>query len=96
MEQHVREMMSGGIQAEELAIQHVGNPRQREPIGRMAVSERPDDPFPGYTASDMIVGGDITEIVPVEECKLADRQINQDRDNGQSKPNSCDLRVGVV
>ena len=49
VEQDVGEMMAAGLQSVKLAVQHVGNPGQRMPVGGMDVGERPDDPLKRQT-----------------------------------------------
>ena len=46
MEKHAGQMMPGRIAAEKPAVQHVGKPCQRVPVGSAEAAESPDKPFP--------------------------------------------------
>jgi hypothetical protein len=60
-------MMSARIKAVNLAVQHVGNPGQRMPVGRMDVGKSPDDSLGSQTQGNLGVFEDIFVIVKINE-----------------------------
>ena len=43
VKEDIGQMMPGGMQSVQLAVEHVGNPSQRMPVIGMKMGERPDD-----------------------------------------------------
>ncbi|MGA9450341.1 MAG: hypothetical protein WBW41_03245 [Verrucomicrobiia bacterium] len=87
MEQHVDEMMRPGFKAEQLTNGHVRNPRERNPVARLAGSESPTDPTPGQATLDDRVFADVIIVVENTETVLARRQIDRASDERQQQ---CD------
>ena len=68
MKQAVGEVMAGGVQAVQLAIKHVGKPRQRVPVpGGLATGEGPLYPGQRETAGNMRVRIHIDVIIIIDE-----------------------------
>src|SRR5689334_21896556 len=66
MQQNIRKVVACGIQVVNLAVQHVGQPRQRMPVACVK-SERPNEAFGAETISYMQVFRDILLIVIIEK-----------------------------
>src|SRR5262249_31611011 len=75
MKTDVDEMVSPGLQAKELAIQHVGYPRQRVPVAGVVLGERPKESAAAEASFDVVVFGNVVEIVPIHEAVVANGQI---------------------
>ena len=60
-------MQRPGADAEELHVEHVREPRQRDPISQLAGRERPADAVQRQTAADDRVLPDVAEIVVLDE-----------------------------
>ena len=67
MQQHAREMMACGVQAENLTIQHVGERRERVPVLRMDMSEGPLGSINRDPAAHHGIGVDVGVVVVVNE-----------------------------
>src|SRR4051812_22313113 len=67
MKEDIGEMMAAWIQAIELAVQHVGKPREGVPIGRMDVRKRPPDSFSRQAPGDLRVPKDIGVVIQIDE-----------------------------
>ena len=69
VDQQIDEVMAGGAESEQLAINHVGHPGQRMPVGVVAVqtAECPRDAMPGEAGLDVRVGDNVTVVVVVDE-----------------------------
>ena len=69
VDEQVDEVMAGGAESEQLAINHVGHPGQRMPVGVVAVqtAEGPRDAVPGEAGLDVRVGDNVTVVVVVDE-----------------------------
>ena len=82
MKQDVREMVSGGIQPEELAIQHVRQRRQRMPVTGITLGERGAKAIGGEASGDDRIFVDVVLIVVGHELVaegLAKNQPDQTR-----------------
>ena len=101
VEQDVREMMSAGpLGAVDLAIEHVGEPAQRGPIGQLMIGECPLDCLPRQPALDDVVFVDALVVIQIDELVAGgltkdepdgQEQQTADRDHLGSAP---DARVG--
>ena len=67
VQQDVRQMVPAGAQPEELAVEHVGKPRERMPIVRVVGGERPNDALPVEAGLDMGIGYYVVRIVTMNE-----------------------------
>ena len=76
----IGEMMSAGIEPKELAIEHVGNRRQRMPVSRVAVRERPNNSGQREAAGYDRVFIDVNVIVEINEFMAKRLPENQPRD----------------
>ena len=83
VQEDIREMMSAGLEPKELAIEHVGNRRQRMPVPRVAVPERPNDSGQGEAAGYDRVFIDVDVIVEVNEFVTKRLPENEPRDCDQ-------------
>jgi hypothetical protein len=84
----IREMMSAGIEPKELAVEHVRNCRQRMPVPRVAVPERPNDSGQCEAAGYDRVFIDVDVVVEVNEFVAKRLPENQPRDCDQKKANA--------
>jgi hypothetical protein len=80
--------MSAGIEPKELAIEHVGNRRQRMPVPRVAVRERPSDSGQCETAGYDRIFIDVNVIVEINEFVTKRLPENEPRDCDQKKANA--------
>src|ERR1039457_3562197 len=69
VQQHVAEMMPSARHAEKPVIEHVGEARERKPIGRVARGEGPGDIRRGEPAAHVGIGGDVVGIVEIDEVE---------------------------
>ena len=76
VEKKIGGMVSGWLEAEELAIEHVGEPGQRMPVAGVAGGESPTPAVQAETAPDHEVLGHIVRVVEVEELAVADQPVN--------------------
>ena len=94
VQQDIGQVVSAGvIQSVELAIQHVGEPSERVPVGGMKVRKGPDDSLGSETACDLRIIIDIDLIVGVDE--LVPDRLAEDEGHGQQKERA-DGRNGVA
>ena len=56
-------MLRAGLLAEQLAVSHVRQPRQRMPVARRKSGERPAQAVPGQPRFHMIVAGHIKRVI---------------------------------
>jgi len=75
MEQDVDFVMSSGVQAEELAVERVREPRQRMIVGGVQGRERPLDGRPGKAATNVRVAGEVGVVVVVEKSVVSYRDV---------------------
>src|SRR2546430_8831737 len=73
-------MMAGGRQPEELRVEHVREPGERVPVGRVGC-ERPGDTGPREARPDVHVLGHVFGVVVVDEAVPKDR--DEDDDGGE-------------
>src|SRR5437016_5702478 len=78
-------MMSARVAAENLTVEHVRKPRQRMPVARMPLRERPDDSFLGQPAPHDQIFGDVIRIIRADEWIMQRPRINSEGGNGQQK-----------
>jgi hypothetical protein len=67
MKKNTCEMMSTGVPAEDLAVQHVRQGRDRVPVMRMTMGERPLDSMQCDTARYEWISIDVNVIIIVDE-----------------------------
>lgn len=77
VEQHIDEVMGAGVEAEALAVGHVGKPGERMPVGRVEGGERPFDARQRQSRLHHRVVGDIVIVVEIQKIVPGDRQIDQ-------------------
>ena len=78
VEQDAGRMMAGRRQPEELSVEHVREPGERVPVGRVGCGERPGDTGPRKARPDVHVLGHVFGVVVVDEAVPKDR----DEDDG--------------
>ena len=71
VQEQARQMMEARVQAEELAIEHVREPGQRVPVGRVAGREGPPHPLETEPRSDVEIFDDVLRIVVEDELVAA-------------------------
>jgi hypothetical protein len=88
VQEDIREMMSAGIEPKELAIEHVGDRRQRMPVPGVAVRERPNDSGQCETAGYDRIFIDVNVIVEINEFVTKRLPENQPRHRDQKQANA--------
>ncbi len=97
VQQHIGQMVAGRIQAIQLAVEHVGEHRQRTPIAHRPTAERPGNARPRQPARDVRIVEDVNRIVPVQEslaeCLAEHEQDGQDEESGDGNrtPRVCPM-----
>ncbi len=91
VQNNIREMMSAGIEPEELAVEHVGNRRQRMPVPRVAVCERPNDSGQCKAAGYDRIFIDVDVIVEINEFVSNGLAENKPCDCGQKNTYAHDF-----
>lgn len=97
MQQQVGEVMSTGVHAVKLNVQHVSEPRQWKPVGVGSGLECPDQSAPAESGGDNRVLSDVFGVVIVDEIVTQHRGIDgyAYRDQRECDPESSrgqDLR----
>src|SRR5207245_7374768 len=82
VQHNIGEMMSAGIEPKELAIEHVGDRRQRMPVSRVAMRERRNNSGQREAAGYDRVFIDVNVIVEINEF-MVQRLV-------ENKPSDCD------
>ena len=72
MKQHVDVVVSGGMFAEQLAIEGVGQPGQRMPVGLIKAGECPLDRLPMQPRANVDVVGNVAIIIEIDEGMMND------------------------
>ena len=67
MQHEIGEVVTSGVESEQLDVFHVGQPRDRVPIGRIERGEGPRDAVFCQPVLDVLVGGDVHVVVVVQE-----------------------------
>jgi hypothetical protein len=75
MQYDIDEVMRSGIQAKQLTIRHVGNPRERMPVRLVKTGKSPNYIAEIQTCVYMNVLGDIHVVIKHEELMMRDRAI---------------------
>ena len=82
-------MVRAGVEAEEFAVHHVREPRQRMPIAGVAVGEDgregPFDARPGQPFLHDGIFRDVIPIVVIDKTVARRRQIDQQRDEREQQ-----------
>ena len=71
VEQDVDQMMHPAVHAEELDIQHMGEQRDRHPVGGNHRGEGPFNAVRGQAGLDMEITRDVVLVVIVDEIEMA-------------------------
>jgi len=79
---HVR---TAGVQAENLAIQHVGNPREGVPVVGLAINKGPFHTSPGEAGADGGIVVNVCVVVVGDELVVARGPINGERDEDEER-----------
>jgi len=77
MQRDIDEVMRSGIQAKQLTIHHVGEPRERVPVRLVETGKSPNYIAEIQTCAYMNVLGDIWAIIKIEELMMRDSTIQQ-------------------
>ncbi len=78
-------MMSGGMQAEELDVGHVGDPGERMPVGHDGGAERPDDVVEREAGLQKAILGNVAVVVVIDETVGEGGPVGKDGDRDQEK-----------
>ena len=79
MQQNVREMMAARLEIENLAIDHVRDERERMPVARLNIDERPGETVKRYPLRHQRVSVNVGLVVVVHEI-VAERLAEDDPD----------------
>ena len=82
MKQDVDEVVCTGIKAEELAIEHMGQPGKRVPIESVGIDKGPNKSPPRQTVANSWTVKDIVVIVVLNEVKMSSRPIENKSQHG--------------
>ena len=106
VQQHVDEVHRARIQAEQRAVRHVRQPRERMPVAGVVRGECLRDVRPVQTVFDEPIFRDVFWVVIVHEAKPADRQEHDERAEREQQGDEartrheefkiCDLRFALV
>src|SRR5215831_11848654 len=88
MQQHIGKVMSPWLKAIQLAIQHVGNCRERMPVSRMDVSEGPLNACKGKTTRDLRIYVNIFLVIVIDESVAKGPSKNNPDDYYEEKTNN--------
>jgi len=79
MEDEIGHVISAGMQTVELIIQHQRQPGKRVPEFSLHCAESPADAFCGYTGAEMVIFGNIGNIIE-DEVEMTDLPVDGERD----------------
>jgi len=68
--------MPSAFHAEKLAIGHVGDPRQRKPVGGIEGRQRPHQAIGGEAGAHVNVLADVFRVVVIDEIVVPDLAVN--------------------
>ena len=88
MECHIREVVGAACESEQFAIQHVGKPGERNPVGVVRRGEGPDHAMPRQTGAHLWILGDVLGIVVVYEVMASDLSIYRQDGEKQQDANA--------
>src|SRR5579864_8911015 len=95
MERDIRQMMASGIQTVNLAIQHVGEHRQRNPVVYMISRKRDSNAMERQTVGNVRVVIDINFVVKIDKIKLP-RLTENDPDDQDKESADTEKQPGIV
>ena len=94
MEQDVYEVVRPWIESEQLDIQHMRQPCQRMPVGRVGRGERPDEAFSGQACSYVGIFEDVLPVIEVHELVTAYLPVNCEGNDDQEQARQCCIPHG--
>src|SRR5439155_4946791 len=83
MKDQAGEVVPPRLKSEKLHVQHVGNPGERVPIGRVTALHSPRDAFPLDSAKHLRVFGDVLRIVVIDKLVVEHRPESGQRGGSQ-------------
>ena len=86
VQQDIDQMMSAGVQPEELAVQHVGKRGERNPVGDLRVGKGPAHRLHGQSLFHHRVLIHILVVIIIDELKM--RRLSEDGQNHQHQKNA--------
>ena len=95
MQRDIGQMVAAGAQSVELAVEHVGEPRERMPIRGVAAGEGPRNPVGRHAALYMRVLINVFIVVVVDEREIG-RPSEDDRNRQQEKNANGRCRVDLA
>src|SRR5580700_7150938 len=87
MERYIRKVVDAASEAKQLAIQHVGDPRQREPVRVICGCEGPGQSSRRHSIANVRIAGDIDWVVIVDEIVVPDLRVDSERRDQHQKVN---------
>ena len=95
VKQHIRQMVSPAAQAEQLAIQHVRERRQRIPLAKRPTRKGPADPCGGQARGDRRIVRDKAGVVVPQQAVVKRLSIDQpDRQQQKSTDGPREMPLG--
>ena len=89
-------MRPGGVQAENAAVNHVREPRQRMPVARGHRGERPFHARPRHTVLHDGLVGDVKAVVIDAKAEPRHRQIEREGGDGEQQSDTARQRHGIL
>ena len=84
VEKNIYQVVRARIHSEQLAVEHVRDRRQRMPVLRMDMRERPDNPAPGQARAHVRVVEHVKRIVIIDELMAERLSKHRPRDRDQN------------
>ena len=81
----VHHVMRAGVDAEELDVHHVRDPRERMPVAGITGCERPLDIGGRETGDDVRVLDHVLRVVEVDEVVVANGRVDEERQRGEDE-----------
>ena len=94
VQQQAGQVVAPGRRPENLAIEHVRDPGQGMPIGRIGARESPSEALPGYPLLHPRIGGDVVGIIVAD--KPAINRGQKRPENQAEEENSCKERPALA
>jgi hypothetical protein len=78
MDEEIGQMVAAGFKPVEPAIDHMGDPGEGVPVGRMIFRKSPENVFKRHPGCHMGIVTDIFAVVEIDEIKIPNRPVSQE------------------
>jgi len=95
VQQNAGQMMAAGMQSVQLAVQHVRQPRQRMPVERIILRERPDHSFERQAANDFRIFINVLLVIIVNKSVPQRLAKNHPDGGGEKKTHTREDRLFI-